>query len=264
MDSFLAKKMLSRFFFPVPMCLEILLVGLFLLWFTRKQLLGKTVVTVGTVLLLLLSYDAFSDRLLGRLECRYRPFDQQGASAPRGRTRDLPVRWIVVLGAGHTTDPKVPLSNRPNHATLVRLLEGIRLYRENPGSQLILSGGAVNGVISSAQIMAEVAGTLGVPIRDMVLEEQSWDTEDEARLIKPLVKQDAIILVTSASHMPRSVRLFESYGMEPLPAPTDYLVTETDSCLPDGCFPGPDGLLKATRAVYEYLGLAWLKLRGVI
>lgn len=264
MDSLIFKKILSRFFFPFPLCLEILLVGLLLLWFTRKQRIGKLMVTLGTVLLLLLGYEAVSDSLLRGLEWSYPPLERQTKSAHQTRSENDPVKWVVVLGGGHATDPAVPLSSQLDHPSLSRLLEGIRQYRANPGSRLVLSGGPMESEISNAEVMSRVAGVIGVPRGDMVLENQSRDTEDEARLIKPLVKTDPFILVTSASHMPRSMRLFERFGMHPIPAATDYMVTETNIPMPERFFPNLNGLAKATRAVYEYLGLAWLKLRGVI
>lgn len=44
---FVLKKIIAQFFFPVPLCLEILVIGLFLLLFTRKQRIGKFIVTIG-------------------------------------------------------------------------------------------------------------------------------------------------------------------------------------------------------------------------
>jgi uncharacterized SAM-binding protein YcdF (DUF218 family) len=263
MTAFTLKKILSRFIFPLPMCIEILMVGLVLLWFTRKQKAGRIVVTVGTVLLLLLSYNSFSENLLGGLERSYPPFSLAGPQALRTQAV-AQVKWIVVLGGGHTADPNIPLSSQINPPTLVRLVEGLLLYRENSGSKLIVSGGRVDGSISDAELMANLAKAMGVPHQDIVLEDQSWDTEDEARLLKSKVQSDTFILVTSASHMLRSMRLFESHGMHPIPAPTDYLVRDTETFSADSLFPEPSALLKATRFVYEYLGLAWLKLKGVI
>jgi uncharacterized SAM-binding protein YcdF (DUF218 family) len=264
MHTIIAKKILSRFFFPLPVCIEILLAGLFLLWFTRKQKMGRILVTTGTLLLLLFSYSAFSDHLLRRLERRYPSLGPAKSNGFTVGQPGVPVGWIVILGGGHTADPKVPLSSQLEHSTLVHVVEGFVRYKENPGSKLIVSGGRVNSKLSDAEVMSKVAQAIGIPNRDIILEDQSLDTEDEARLIKPLVQNDAFILVTSASHMPRSIALFESYGMHPIPAPSDYLVRDTDSFTPDSLFPEPGALLKSTRAIYEYLGLAWLKVKGVI
>jgi uncharacterized SAM-binding protein YcdF (DUF218 family) len=264
MAAFMLKKILSRFLFPLPICIGVLLLGLVLLWLTKKEKAGKIVVTVGTILLLLLSYNISSEKLLRGLERSYPPLDLAGSGELTAQAPGAGVKWVVVLGGGHTADPSIPLSSQINHPTMVRLVEGMLLYRKNPGSRLIVSGGRVDGAVSDAELMANFLKAVGVPHQDIILEDQSWDTEDEARLLKPLVQNDAFILVTSASHMLRSMRLFESYGMHPIPAPTDYLVRDTDTPSADALFPEPGALIKFTRLVYEYLGLAWLTVRGVI
>ncbi|MGB9488546.1 MAG: hypothetical protein WCD04_20825 [Terriglobia bacterium] len=53
------KKIFSRLFSPIPLCIEVLLAGLLLLWFTRKQKAGRIVVTFAAVLLLLFSSHFF-------------------------------------------------------------------------------------------------------------------------------------------------------------------------------------------------------------
>jgi uncharacterized SAM-binding protein YcdF (DUF218 family) len=263
MDLFPIKKIVSRFLFPLPVCIEILLAGVFLLWFTRHQKSGRVLVTAGTGLLLLLSYDAPSESLLRGLEHQYGRLTPSALSELQAGSPDRGVKWIVVLGGGTNPDPDLPISSRLAYSSVVRLIEGIRLYRENKGSKLIVSGGgAEDRSRCDAALMSELARTLGVPQQDIIEEDQSRDTEDEALFIKPLVKDDAFILVTSASHMPRSMRLFAGNGMKPIPAPTDYLTSNVRIMPPDAFFPDPQALDKATRAVYEYLGLAWLRLRN--
>jgi uncharacterized SAM-binding protein YcdF (DUF218 family) len=64
--------------------------------------------------------------------------------------------------------------------------------------------------------------------------------------------------------MPRSLALFRKAGTNPLPAPTHFL-TQTDRGLsPGNFFPGSGGLRLAEATTYEYLGLAWAKVRGKI
>jgi uncharacterized SAM-binding protein YcdF (DUF218 family) len=104
---------------------------------------------------------------------------------------------------------------------------------------------------------------IGVKKENLVLEEASKDTEDQARFIYRMVKQERFILVTSASHMPRSMTLFKKLGMHPIPAPTEYQVKEGEGTVPKRFYPTADGLMKAERAFYEYLGLVWTKMRGI-
>ncbi len=255
---FLFKKIAGPFFFPLSLCLEVFIVGLILLWFTKKKRAGKIVVTAGVALIALLSYGPLPTWLLQPLEYKYPPLL---------KTDDLPrVKWIVVLGGGHTSDPQIPISSQISDASLFRLVEGIRLHKSFPGSKLILSGGVLYDPSSDAQSMSEVAEALGVDRQNVLLELRSKDTEDQARLIHQIVGNDPFVLVTSASHMPRSMALFHKQGMSPIPASTDYKVKEKQSkeLVPGFFYPGLGELAKAEFAIYEYLGLAWLKLRGQI
>ncbi|MBW1946021.1 MAG: YdcF family protein, partial [Deltaproteobacteria bacterium] len=115
--------------------------------------------------------------------------------------------------------------------------------------------------VSNAKIMADTALAIGLDRSDLVLEEDSMDTKDEARLVKLIVGKDRFILVTTASHMPRSMALFRKQGMDPIPAPTEHLVKERKNVSPGMFFPGASNLRKVERAFNEYLGLVWGKMR---
>lgn len=261
---FLFKKIVSRFFFPLPLCLEILIVGLILLWFSKKQRLGKIMVTSGTILLLMLSYTYTSDHLLLGLEYTYPSIGEEPEGASPAHDPRKPVKWIVVLGGGQNSDPALPVTSQVGSTSLTRLVEGLRLYMKNPGSKLILSGGGVYGPSSEAEAMFRVARALRVPREDLILESESRDTEEQARLIEPLVGKEELLLVTSASHMPRAMAVFREQGLHCMAAPTNHQIKRYEGIVPDSFFPQPKGLEKATTAFYEYLGLAWLKIRGKI
>jgi uncharacterized SAM-binding protein YcdF (DUF218 family) len=255
---FLFKKIVGPFFFPLSLCLEIFLIGLFLLWFTRKKTAGKILVSVGVILLILSSYGPFPDLLLKPLEYKYPPLL---------RVKDLPeIRWIVVLGGGHRSNPQLPANSQLSGASLTRLVEGIRLHHALPGSKLIVSGGALYDPVPEARVFSDAAQAIGVKSQNLILESLSRDTEEEARLIQKMVGKDAFVLVTSASHMPRAMGLFRKLGMHPIPAPTDYRVRESqeEEINPGMFFPGSMELQKTEAAVYEYLGLVWAKLRNRI
>ncbi len=261
---FILKKIIGQLFFPVPLCLEILIAGLLLLLFTRKQKAGKIIISVGVILFTLLSYPALSNTFLRRLECQYPPFIPTTTSDFVPGEAVPQIGWIVVLGGGHISDPKIPITSQLSGASLVRLTEAIRLHNLMPGSKLILSEGKVFDSVSGAETMAEVAKALGVKEEDLILESESKDTVDEARIIKSIVGNDKFILVTSASHMPRSMGMFRKFGMDPIAAPTDYTVKEKQGISPGDFFPGYGGFRKAEGVIYEYLGIIWAKLRGQI
>ena len=253
---FLLKKIVAPLFFPLSLCLEILLAGTFLLWFTRRQKTGKIIVSMGVVFLIALSYGAASETLLRPLEYKYPPMTDVSAV--------LDVEWVVVLSGGSSSDAHLPITGRLSNASLVRLVEGIRIHRKLPQSKLILSGGGAFNTVAEAKIMADVAVILGVDSKDFILESESKDTKDQARLIQNIVSDNRFVLVTSASHMPRSMALFEKRGMRPMPAPIGHKIKERQKITPAMFFPSAGRIEKVERAFYEYLGLVWAKLRGQI
>ena len=173
-----------------------------------------------------MSYDGIPNVLIKQLESKYPPLCLTVISDTAVSNDISSVKCIVVLGGGHISDPKIPITSQISGATLVRLIEGIRLHKKIPGSKIILSEGKVFDVAAGSEAMAEVAKAIGISQEDLILESESKDTADEARIIKPMIGDDKFILVTSAVHMPRSVAMFERLGMHPIPAPTDYLVIE--------------------------------------
>jgi uncharacterized SAM-binding protein YcdF (DUF218 family) len=248
---FLFKKIVSQFFLPLPLCLMVCFTGLALLWWTKKQRAGKILVSLGLFALALLSYDAVADALLIPLERKY-PAYQKSTSAP--------VKFVVVLGGGVNPDASLPVTSQIGDVTLNRLVEGIRIYRENPGSKLLVSGGSWLGSKPEAKIMADLAKDLGVREEEIVVEDQSRDTADQALLLKTSLGSNRFVLVTSASHMPRSMTLFRRQGMEPEAGSAEHLAT-LRPFQPGTLFPNGGALKRTERAFYEYMGNAVVKLR---
>jgi uncharacterized SAM-binding protein YcdF (DUF218 family) len=253
LSPFLLKKTLAPFLYPLPLVLSLLGLGLFFLWLTPWRRAGRLFVTLGGLLLAALSWGPLPDRLAGSLEDRYPPL-----TSLKGLQE---IRWVAVLGGGHSSDPRLPVTGQVDDSTLVRLTEGIRIHRQLPRSKLLLSGGGPFDPVSNAQIMGELALALGVDQAALVLEARSRDTEDEAVEIRKIVGTDPFVLVTSATHMPRSMAIFQARGMKPVPAPTGQLVKRRTIPHPGHYFPTLEGLRKVQRAVHEHAGMAWMAVR---
>jgi uncharacterized SAM-binding protein YcdF (DUF218 family) len=259
---FLFKKIVAPFFFPLPLTMIIILLGLVFLWFTYRQRTGKSLVSLGAFLLLVFSLSPVANFLVGFLEHQYKPYDV----ATKPVAGDQKIRFIVVLGGGHSSDDRLPANDRLGHAALKRLVEGIRIHKARPQSKLVLSGGSPFGKEPHAKVLLKVATLLGVKQTDTILETESKDTKDEARLLKPILGTTPFIMVTSASHMPRAVALFNGLGMHPLPAPTHHSTRDLaiSNLMPNDFFPSPGSLAASTSAIYEYLGLVFAKIRNQI
>ena len=251
---FLFKKIAGELLSPLSIVVLALALALVLLWFTRRQRLGKLVATAGFVLFVAVAYGWLGGPALRSLERDYAPM----ASPPVG------IKWIVVLGGGAWADPDLPPQWRMTQATLARTVEGVRLHRQMPGGKLVLSGGPVLGSGSDAETMSALALQLGVARDSIVTDGVSQDTESQARVMRELLKGERCVLVTSAVHMRRALALFRKQGVDALPAPTDYLSQANPGLRPSDFFPGAQRITSADAAVHEYLGLAWGWLRGNI
>ena len=242
---FQLKQCITFFVEPFGMVLTLLTVGLYFL-FKNRSFLAKLFVSSGFGLLLLFSYPAFSNFLITQLENRYPPYNSQ--------IKDI--KYIHVLGAGHNNDKNQTLSSQLSNASIKRVVEGIIIHKNIPNSILIFSGYRGTNDFSTAEMHTKLALALGVDTKDIITNSQPKDTEEEALFVKSIVGDKKFILVTSATHMPRAMRLFQKLGLHPLPAPTQFYKRENTIAL---YFKLPNaGTLETTRvALHEYLGMLW-------
>jgi uncharacterized SAM-binding protein YcdF (DUF218 family) len=209
---------------------------------------------LGFLVLTTLSFSAVADQFIKPLELWYPPL------LDTSPLKD--VKWVVVLGGGHTSHPTLPPNSQIGNSSLSRLIEGIRIHRELPRSKLLLSGGAVFDPVPEAETMAAVARMLGVSLDDMVLESQSKDTGQQSQFLQTIIRNDRCVLVTSAIHMPRAMLVFEQIGLRPIPAPTDFGDWMRKENSPNQFFPRAGELIKVEAAFHEFLGLLWARVTG--
>ena len=169
------KKIHCTALFSLSISLELLLIGIYLLLFSKRQTSGKVFVVFGFLLLVAAGHQIPSDKVLEPLESKYQPITDVQQQLPEEIRH---IRWIVVLGGGHSINTNLPPTKRTSATSMERLVEGIRLYRMIPGSKLLLSGGSVYDSTSDALFMSDVAVSLGVDKHDIVLKTESKDTDD--------------------------------------------------------------------------------------
>jgi uncharacterized SAM-binding protein YcdF (DUF218 family) len=258
------KKLIASFVMPLPICMALLVVGLALLWFTARQRAARIVLTAGVALLALFAFAPLGNLVVRSLEAGYRPLLGPGADpADPLQARARQARFIVVLGGWHADTSTLPPNSQLGTSTLARLVEAVRLKHQLPEARLVLSGGFGSNGVTHADVLAGAAELLGIPRGDLLLERHTFDTGDEARLIHEIVRDAPFILVTSAGHLPRAIRLFRKQGMDPLPSPSDFSAPETGFTF-RALFPGARGIGAFEYATHEYLGMLFHRLRGQI
>ncbi|MGN7760284.1 YdcF family protein [Paenibacillus sp. 22594] len=165
---------------------------------------------------------------------------------------------IVVLGGGATSGtPDIDGEGNMYGSAANRLLTAVRLYRQT-GLPILFSGGQVfpdsgnEANIAKRQLMG-----LGVPETDILTENRSLNTEQNATNTAALMKSKGLshpILVTSAFHMPRAMLYFKDSGLLPLAYPTDYTVSLEGRLYTAKFSPSPSAINNTGTALKEYLG----------
>jgi uncharacterized SAM-binding protein YcdF (DUF218 family) len=130
------------------------------------------------------------------------------------------------------------------------------------GTRLLLSGGKIFAPDSDAELMARLAVELGVDPADVVLENDSRNTKDEAKLIKDMVGQDRFILVTLAYHMPRSMAFFNAQGMQPISERVGHLALAGMHFKLKEFFPSSDRIYASELVPHEILGMLSASIMG--
>ncbi|MCX7982242.1 MAG: YdcF family protein [Syntrophales bacterium] len=247
------KKIITPFFYPLSVIILLFIVG-FLNLRRSSRRLGRIFIVIGMALLVLSSLEPITDLIVEKLETKYPPITEEAIK------KLSQVKYICVLGAGTQPDPDRPPNSQLTRGSLVRLIEAVRLQRRFPEARLILSGGAAFTNPPEAKLLSDVAETLAVAPNKIIIEAKSKDTSEQAQLIKSIVQNEPVIVVTSAIHMPRSLMLFKLSGIQAIPAPTDYLTAQVPPNPIKRFFPSPDSLFNLQAAIHEYLGIAWIKI----
>lgn len=114
---------------------------------------------------------------------------------------------VVVLGC------RVLPDGSAGPALVRRAAEGARLVREGRAERLVISGGQARAGTSEAKAALPHALEAGARPDRILLEERSRTTDENASEVAALLadRELAILLVTDAYHVPRSVRLFRKH-----------------------------------------------------
>lgn len=162
----------------------------------------------------------------------------QQLSHPKWKENNL----IILLGSGAIEwSDKMP-ENKSKHVSAEsfaysRIHEATRLYYDckahSSRCRILISGGDAAGIgISEALVMLNELQEVGVKTTDIITETQSLNTFQNARFSSELIHKDnfdRLLLVTSGTHMRRSLLLFSYFNIEPVPAPADHLSVRTSS-----------------------------------
>ncbi|MFI3246760.1 MAG: ElyC/SanA/YdcF family protein [Ferrimonas sp.] len=236
---FWLKKWVAAALLPIPSALGLMLLGWSLM--ARWPRFAKRLLLAGPLYLFCLSFSPITLWLATSLERHYAPYQNQT------------VAYVAVLGSGHHSEPTRPVVQQLSMVARGRLLEGVRVWQHNPAAIFIVSGyGGADGV-AHAKLMQRAAIQLGVPQTQILMLLDVKDTAEEAQATAQIVGDYPVALITSATHMVRSMRHYQQHGIQVVAAPADFIGTPTH-----WWYLSAQNLWVSQRVLHEYLGLLWL------
>ncbi len=227
---------------PASLALGLLVAGVLVVLGWRR--LARVVVALAIAQLLVLSLPPVADALMASLEDRSRALAKEAPACCYDA--------IVVLGGG--IGPAMPPYAPDPYLTDAadRIWHAARLYRRGLAPRIVVSGGG-SAEMSEAEAMRMFLTDLGVPAQAIVLEGESMNTIENIRQVRTLVKDGRIALVTSASHMPRAMRLARTAGLNVAAFPTNWLVLPDARLSWQDWVPALNGLAISSTALTEIL-----------
>ncbi len=174
---------------------------------------------------------------------------------------------IVVLGGGIRPAGGLRPVHELGESTMRRTLCGATLIRQGHAPVIVFSGGNADPFLSippESGEMKKLAIKVGVPDKAILLESASRNTYESAKEVKNLLgHQKHILLVTSAMHLPRAVRLYQKQGFRLTPVPCGYTVGGT-GWGPFTFVPSAGALRQSSQAINEIVGMAVYWMAGKI
>jgi uncharacterized SAM-binding protein YcdF (DUF218 family) len=243
---------------PYTVFCLILLVAVVNLWWRRRETRGRLLLlTIPFVVLQLVSTPAVAHLALGSLEWRYPPLE----------IRPSDCQAIVVLAGGILPPDEVRDRTELADDTRLRCLYAAELYRQGPACPVLVSGGKVDPEDpgpSHARVMAEFLKTQGVAVADLIVEESSRTTYENAVESARQLKErrlNKIVLVVDAVDMVRASGCFTRQGFEVTAAACHYRARPFQFT-PLTLVPNAGAVRNCERAWHEWLGILWYSCWG--
>lgn len=246
---------LTNLVIPLNLGIALLVLGV-LLFILRQRRLAALLAACGLAWVVFWSMPATSLWAGGHLEQLY----------PYHPPDKLPNADAIVVLGGSTAN------NRPNwfqaydrSTTVARVDTAARLYHAGRAPHVIVSGAALEGNVSEAQIMSNALRQHGVPAAAILQENKSLTTYENVIYTAELLKEeklDHVLLVTSALHMPRAMGVFRGQHVQVTAAGSPPQIVVPDDPAFSFWLPSMQVLSASRSIVKEYVGMLVYWLRG--
>lgn len=249
---FMVKHLISRLLHPVPILIILLLFGFLLIKREKSRSFGKKILIADAVFFAIMFFGVFNFALK-TLETQYKPFDGDDMTL----CENLRGAIITVLGQGLETED-LPARMCDNDCLRQRISEGAYVAHSIPESTLLISMSGNAPYKHKQEAVRQFAATYGIETNRIAFYIGARDTNDEAKSTMEFAGTNKVVLVTSASHMPRSMRIFRRHNCIPTPAPCEFKYFGPNARLSTGDWHmGFHNIERFERLLHESFGLLY-------
>ena len=238
----------------LPMLISPLMVVVFLLVLGIKFKSKKFTIS-GIIILLICSLPIVSKNLINYIEINYKPI--------QASNMDKADAIIVLSGM-------IKPINTNNgykyefYKSVNRFFAGIELFKNNKANFIVFTRGKYPWSVGKpeGEYLKELAISYGIPENNIILTENVENTDQEAKAVKKLFpeKNTKLILVTSASHMPRALKVFQAADLEVIEYPVDFKSNSNNFTLID-LIPSAGAFSGTSYFVREIIGRIYYKIK---
>jgi len=257
-DFFVISKVIPLLLYPLPLIL--LLIFILSWWLNKKSL--RWIIRILTLALWLFSTPWTAQQL------------SQWWETPRTSRASLPPFSDVAVVLGGLSDPSGSTTEHLEfNRAAERLTEAVALYREGRVGALLITSGSgdlLNQEDKEAPGLAAWARAMGVPEEVVFVESESRYTRENATHSLPIAEKQgfqSFLLVTSASHMPRSAAIFKKGGYTENGKTLTLWPVDTQQSpvrFPFNAVPDPGSLTTSQSVLREAVGYAVYWVQGYL
>jgi uncharacterized SAM-binding protein YcdF (DUF218 family) len=170
-----------------------------------------------------------------------------------------PIDGIIVLGGAEDILNSLAWKQVELNQHSERFFAFIRLIKEFPLAKHVYSGGTGDPLrqeYKGSEVAKQLFKEQGLDISTILFESESRNTFENAVMTRKMVNpgsSERWVLITSASHMPRSIGVFEKAGWKVIPYPVNHETNPETLFRTTWNFSG--NLEELNAAVYEWMGL---------